>query len=151
MRVFLAISQFNHQWLTTEPKKNTAQSRLHSSVFLVLTPVTYRAHWMTLACERALMTAGLQESRLVSGAILKKFTAHCTKKVQKLFQKSLLKENKGIEKQYTTEMKDVKEYLTQKRSENEPLSGDWALMAELYENRSVTCYTFKCYYVLSSA
>jgi hypothetical protein len=34
-------------------------------------------------------------------------------------------------------MKDVKEYLTQKRSEDEPLSGDWALLAELYDKRSV--------------
>ena len=32
-------------------------------------------------------------------------------------------------------MKDVKEYLTQKRSENEPLSGDWALIADLYDKR----------------
>ena len=32
-------------------------------------------------------------------------------------------------------MKDVKEYLTQKRSENEPLSGDWAFIADLYDKR----------------
>ncbi|XP_028397288.1 26S proteasome non-ATPase regulatory subunit 13-like [Dendronephthya gigantea] len=32
-------------------------------------------------------------------------------------------------------MKDVKEYLTERRSENEPLSGEWAFMAELYDKR----------------
>ena len=34
-------------------------------------------------------------------------------------------------------MKDVKEYLTERRSENEPLSGEWAFMAELYDKRLV--------------
>lgn len=43
------------------------------------------------------------------------------------------------------EMSDVKEYLAQKRSGSEPISGEWAEMAELYDKRLMKRCFFRNY------